>query len=188
MREKTQALLVVPLIVGCLTTVFIALGYVIIGGSGLPHRLAMPVAVQGAGVLLIALGLLFAVWLFLYRSPSTFLVSTYVTMRNAARRKSGHQAMVRTETLILTGPHRHVRHPIYFAAVMQLLGWWLVLGYTLILLLAIFFFLWFTLVVIRFEEMELRSLFGEEYEEYARSVPMIFPSIKPRWPARHDAG
>jgi protein-S-isoprenylcysteine O-methyltransferase Ste14 len=77
---------------------------------------------------------------------------------------------------------------MYFAVVVLLLGWWLVLDYTLILLLAVFFFLWFTLVVIQFEELELRTLFGEEYEAYTRAVPMIFPSPRSKWPSRRKVG
>ena len=52
---------------------------------------------------------------------------------------------------------------------------------TFLLFMAIFFFLWFNLVVIRFEEQELRALFGEEYEAYASAVPRIVPSWKARW-------
>jgi protein-S-isoprenylcysteine O-methyltransferase Ste14 len=48
--------------------------------------------------------------------------------------------------------------------------------------MALLFFLWFTVVVIRFEEQEIRLLFGKEYEVYARKVPMIIPSLRPRWP------
>ena len=76
---------------------------------------------------------------------------------------------------------------MYFAVVAMLLGWWLLLDYTVLLFVALFFLLWFTLVVIRFEERELKALFGEPYEAYARAVPKIFPSLKPSWPAE-DGG
>jgi protein-S-isoprenylcysteine O-methyltransferase Ste14 len=102
-------------------------------------------------------------------------------MRKASRKSLPQKVLARTEPLILRGPQRHVRHPLYFAVIVLLLGWWLLLDYTLLLLMALLFFLWFTVVVIRFEEQELRALFGEEYEAYAEAVPMIFPSLKPRW-------
>ena len=70
---------------------------------------------------------------------------------------------------------------MYFAVVVLLLGWWLVLDYTFLLFMAFLFFLWFNLVVIRFEEKELRALYREEYETYAKSVPRFFPSLKRRW-------
>jgi protein-S-isoprenylcysteine O-methyltransferase Ste14 len=149
----------------------------------IPQHFGWSVMIRAVGVPLIALGLFFAGWLFKHRDLPTFLVSTYETMRKAARGESRDLVTVRTEPLILQGPHRHVRHPIYFAVVVELLGWWFLLDYTLILLLAFFFFLWFTLVVVRFEESELRAIFGEDYTRYARKVPLIFPSLRPKWPA-----
>jgi protein-S-isoprenylcysteine O-methyltransferase Ste14 len=70
---------------------------------------------------------------------------------------------------------------LYFAVVIILLGWWLVLDYTFLLFMATFFFLWFNLVVIRFEERELKALYPEEYETYANTVPRFFPSLRSRW-------
>lgn len=184
MDKRTQAIIIVPLVVALLTSVFTGLGYLVLYVVHIPIHFNWSLEIRALGLLLIVFGLLFAGWLFRYRGPATFFVSTYETMRRAVQGKSGHQTMLRTEPLILNGPHRHVRHPMYCAVVVQLLGWWLVLDYTLILLLAIFFFLWFTLFVIRYEELELRALFGEDYEKYARVVPMIFPSPRPRWPAK----
>jgi protein-S-isoprenylcysteine O-methyltransferase Ste14 len=71
---------------------------------------------------------------------------------------------------------------MYFAVVVLIAGWWLVLDYTLILLTALCFFLWFNLVVIRFEEAELTALYGDQYAAYVKAVPRSFPSFRPRWP------
>lgn len=85
-----------------------------------------------------------------------------------------------TEPLILEGPRRCLRHTLYFAAVLNFMGWWLLIDFTLLLFMALFFFLWFTLVMIPFQEKELRELFGEEYGEYTRAVPMFFPALRPK--------
>ena len=71
---------------------------------------------------------------------------------------------------------------MYFAVVVLLVGWWLVLDYTFVLLMAFFFFLWFNLVIIRFEEAELMALYGEQYAAYVQAVPKFFPSLRRRWP------
>jgi protein-S-isoprenylcysteine O-methyltransferase Ste14 len=186
MREKTmrirhQALLLVPLIISVLASAFGVLGYFIGIALGMPSRLSMPPALRGVGIVVLALGFLFMGWLFRYRKPTEILVSTYVTMRKAIRRTRPDDASARTEPLILQGPQRHVRHPLYFAVVVLLLGWWLVLDYTFLLFTAFLFFLWFNVVVIRFEEKELKALYREEYEAYAKSVPRFFPSLKCRW-------
>lgn len=186
MKEKTQALIMVPLIVSILTGVFTALSYLALYVFNIPTHFNLSLKIRALGLPLIVLGFLFACWLLKYRNPITFLVSTYETMRKAVKCESRISVSKRNEPLILQGPHRHVRHPIYFAAVVGLLGCWLLLDKTLIFLLAIFFFLWFSLVVIRFEELELKTLFGEDYTKYARKVPMFFPSLKPKWPAKND--
>jgi len=182
MRVIHQALIVVPLIIGTLAGAFGVLGYFIGIAVGMPSRLYMPPAVRGFGIVVLALGFLFMGWLFRYRKPADILVSTYVTMRKTMRRTRPDDASARTEPLILEGPQRHVRHPMYFAVVALFLGWWLVLDYTFLLFTAVFFFLWFNLVVIRFEEKELKGLYKDEYEAYAKSVPRFFPSLKSRWP------
>ena len=56
------------------------------------------------------------------------------------------------------------------------------LDYTLILCMVLLFFLWFNLVVIRFEEWELLALYPEQYAAYVRAVPRFLPSLKRRWP------
>jgi protein-S-isoprenylcysteine O-methyltransferase Ste14 len=180
-ETRGRALIVVPLIIGGLCGVFGVLGYLLGSALGIPNRLHMAVALRGAGVGVLALGFFFMGWLYRYRKPIDVVVSTYVTMRKSVKGAPPREAAARKEPLILEGPQRHVRHPLYFAVVALWLGWWLVLDYTLLLLMAIFFFLWFNFVVIRFEEQELRALFGEEYEAYARAVPKFFPSWKARW-------
>ena len=176
-----QALIVVPLIICTLTGAFAVLGQLVLGVFGSPVRLHLSPVIRAVGVGPLTFGLVFMGWLFKYRSPIEILMSTYATMRKASRGTLAHEALARTEPLILRGLQRHVRHPLYFAVVVILLGWWLVLDYTLLLLMAFLFFLWFTVVVIRFEEQELRKLFGEEYEAYTKAVPMFFPSLRPRW-------
>jgi len=181
MGLRQQALIVVPLIISVLAGAFGVLGYFMEIAFGMPSRLCMPPALRGVGVIVLALGFLFMGWLFRYRKPAEILASTYVTMRKSIRRTRPDDASARAEPLILQGPQRHVRHPLYFAVVVLLLGWWLVLDCTFLLFMAFLFFLWFNLVVIRFEEKELKALYREEYETYAKSVPRFFPSLKCRW-------
>jgi protein-S-isoprenylcysteine O-methyltransferase Ste14 len=181
MGKRRQAIVVVPLIILLLTATFALLAHLVVGTVGIPARLHVPTVLRVAGAGVLAFGFTFMGWLFRYRSPSDILVSTYVTMRRGRGGAAATGVPARTEPLILKGPQRHVRHPLYFAVVVMLLGWWLLLDRTLLLLMALLFFLWFVLVVIRFEEQELRALFGKEYEVYARTVPMILPSLRPRW-------
>ena len=181
MRTEQKARIVVPLIIGILASIFGVLGHFMEIAFGMPSRLCMPPALRGVGVVVLALGFSSMGWLFRYRKPADILASTYVTMRKSIRQTRPADASARTEPLILQGPQRYVRHPMYFAVVVLVLGWWLTLDYTFLLFIAFCFFLWFNLVVIRFEEKELKALYGEEYDVYAKTVPRFFPSWKRRW-------
>ena len=75
----------------------------------------------------------------------------------------------------MKGPYRYVRHPLYSDVVLMLLGWWLLLDYSFLLVSTLLLLLWFEFVVTRFEERELRVIFGDDYEEYTRRVPRIIP-------------
>jgi protein-S-isoprenylcysteine O-methyltransferase Ste14 len=178
MNIKQQAIIAVPVVVILLNTIFGVVGYFIGEALGIPNRLALPVIVRIFGAVVLAFGFIGMGWLFRYRKPVEVLISTYETMQKAFRRKPPTNTSPRTEPLIVQGPQRYVRHPMYFAVVVLLFGWWLVLDYTFIVFMAFFAFLWFNLVVIRFEEYELRALFGKEYEIYAKRVPKFVPTLK----------
>jgi protein-S-isoprenylcysteine O-methyltransferase Ste14 len=79
-------------------------------------------------------------------------------------------------TLVVVGPYRFVRNPIYIGAIVAMLGaamalWsgWLVL-YALVVLIATH------LLVILYEEPHLRHVFGQPYEDYLRTVHRWIPT------------
>lgn len=179
---KGLALIVVPLIIVGLSGIFAIIGYFMVRVLGLPDRLHLPWQLRALGVGGLALGCLFMGWVFRFRSPIDLITSTFVTVLKALKGAPPDEVSGRTEPLILLGPYRHVRHPQYFAVVMLWLGWWLLFDYTILLFMGFLFNLWFICVVTRFEERELRALFGKQYEAYARVVPRMLPSLKPTWP------
>ena len=78
--------------------------------------------------------------------------------------------------LVVVGPYRFVRNPIYIGAVLAMLGaalvlWtgWLVL-YALVVLVATH------LLVILYEEPHLRGVFGQPYDDYLRTVHRWIPT------------
>ena len=78
--------------------------------------------------------------------------------------------------LVVVGPYRFVRNPIYIGAVVAMLGaamvlWsgWLVL-YSFVVLIVTH------LLVIFYEEPHLRRVFGQAYEEYLRTVHRWIPT------------
>jgi protein-S-isoprenylcysteine O-methyltransferase Ste14 len=95
---------------------------------------------------------------------------------------SGH--IRKNDALATSGPYAHTRNPLYLGSFILGLGftvaaagrWWLLLvlgGLFAALFLGIY------LPVMRVEAATLARLFGEDYERYARAVPLFVPRATP---------
>jgi protein-S-isoprenylcysteine O-methyltransferase Ste14 len=77
-------------------------------------------------------------------------------------------------TLTIDGPFKYSRHPVYFFSIIFLL---------FRPTMDLFYLTFFVLIVAYFyigayfEEKKLVRVFGENYKQYQKSVPQIFPSI-----------
>lgn len=80
--------------------------------------------------------------------------------------------------LVVAGPYRVVRNPMYWAVLFVMLGESAVLHFALLAAWGLTFFAGTCLFVLLYEERVLRSSFGAEYEQYCRSVPRWFPRLK----------
>lgn len=83
-----------------------------------------------------------------------------------------------TEHLVVGGPYRFVRNPMYLAVVTAIVGQALFLGQMGLLLYALAVAVLMVAFVRFYEEPYLSGRFGIEYEEYRRAVPGWWP----RWP------
>jgi protein-S-isoprenylcysteine O-methyltransferase Ste14 len=81
--------------------------------------------------------------------------------------------------LVVRGPYRFVRNPMYIGAIVGLTGASIfyeslaLLGFTAVFALTVHLFVMF------YEEPTLRRLFGEDYIEYCRRVRRWLPSTPP---------
>lgn len=80
-------------------------------------------------------------------------------------------------TLIITGIHRHVRHPLYLGTFLFIWGLFIFLPLTSILI-SNFIITLYTLIAIGLEEQKLIKEFGPAYLEYRKKVPKIIPTLK----------
>jgi len=177
---RIGALFVVLPIVALLVTALCVVGYVLCVALEIPLRLHLPGALRAVGIIVLAAGSAVYIWLWRHRSPVDILVSTYVSWTKLLKGVPREDPAERSEPLVVTGPHRYVRHPLYAAAMLLVVGWWLLLDYTFLLLLVAFMFLWLNFVVAPFEERELAALFGPEYDAYAKRTPRFLPSLRRR--------
>ena len=80
-----------------------------------------------------------------------------------------------TKRLVITGPNRYVRNPMYLAVTATILGQWLLLGRPVLLAYAITFIAVTYAFVRGYEEPTLRATYGDEYERYRATVPGWWP-------------
>lgn len=89
-----------------------------------------------------------------------------------------------TQSLVVTGPHRYVRNPMYLAVATTIVGQALVLGQPVLVWYAGIFVLATATFVYVYEQPTLRKQFGDEYRRYCESVPAWLPRVTPYRPVR----
>lgn len=87
-----------------------------------------------------------------------------------ARVREDHQ-------LVTTGPFAWVRHPIYAAMALFLVGWALTAGREYYLIVALPIFVAGTIIRTSREEALLRGQFGAQYDAYAARVKRFVPGL-----------
>ena len=107
-----------------------------------------------------------------------FGLRTYTGIRSGfgARKLSGEAELrprEHAQELVTTGLHARMRHPIYFAHLLNMAAWALGSGLvTSFVLFAISALVTFPLMV-WIEEHELEKRFGQRFLEYKERVPLI---------------
>ena len=84
-----------------------------------------------------------------------------------------------TDRLIVTGPYRYVRNPMYVAVLAILVGEALVLGRPVLGIYAAGFWVIVAAFVRLYEEPELKRNYGEEFDAYRRGVRAWVPRLRP---------
>ncbi len=83
------------------------------------------------------------------------------------------------------GPYKHVRHPLYVG---WLIAFWVTPTMTGAHLLFAVATTAYILIAIQFKEKDLVAYHGSHYENYKRTVPMIIPSLTPKYRGEIDGG
>jgi phospholipid methyltransferase len=137
--------------------------------------LVLPWTVRLAGILAIAGGAGVAIDTLRFRPPVQMLLSTALTLRKFFSRRHRDSSAPREEPFIVLGPYRYVRNPLYLSVLLIVFGFAVLDSSTSLAIWGVVLIGWYALILIPFEEKELRALFGREYESYRRQVPMLLP-------------
>jgi protein-S-isoprenylcysteine O-methyltransferase Ste14 len=79
--------------------------------------------------------------------------------------------------LVVRGPYRYVRNPMYLGVVLVLVGEALIWASPTLLIYAALILLACHLFVVYYEEPTLQRQFGDAYAHYCRSVPRWLPAV-----------
>ena len=132
----------------------------ILANSGIVRPVAIGAA-QVAGTLIVALGAALVLW--------CVITFAFVGKGTAAPFDPPRR-------LVVAGPYRWVRNPIYVGAAVAMLGAALFFGSAWLVLYAIVVLIVTHLLVILYEEPHLRRVFGQPYEDYLRTVHRWIPT------------
>ncbi len=95
---------------------------------------------------------------------------------------AGH--IVKNQRLATTGPYAHTRNPLYFGSFLIAAGFAIAVHWSMLLLVIAFFALIYAPTMER-ERRGMGGRFPDEYDEYARNVPLFIPRPTP-WRTAND--
>ena len=111
-------------------------------------------------------------WFVRFPLGAILLIFTFFLERSGLRTVFGKPQ--ETPHVITSGAFSLVRHPIYLGAILGYAG---MICMTLSLASAVIFFIIvpFYTYISRYEEKLLTQRFGDEYRDYMKKIPMLFP-------------
>ena len=129
----------------------------------------------------IPLGFLFAIVFVIFARPTllTLCIGGAVALVGLLIRawSSGHIRKARV--LAVTGPYAFTRNPLYLGSFIMGLGFTIAAGVWWLGLIFAALFLGIYLPVMRVEANDMLDIFGSDFEEYKRNVPLFVPRLTP---------
>jgi len=125
---------------------------------------------QGVGLLLMPLFALLA-----EPRPLLFVAGVVVALAGMLVRLHASGFIVKNKQLATDGPYAIVRHPLYTGNLLLLAGFTVASGLWWAPLLAIAFWWFWYPPAIDYEDRKLGRIFGQEWQQWARTVPAVIP-------------
>ena len=129
----------------------------------------------------VPLGFLCAVVFFVFAKPTPMVLTIGGTVSLIGLAVRGWAAghIRKNAQLATSGPYSYTRNPLYLGSFLLGLGFTLASGRWILAVLFAALFLGIYFPVMRVESTSLAQLFGAEYEDYRRAVPLFFPRFTP---------
>src|SRR2546423_8207104 len=127
----------------------------------------------------VPLGFLFAVVFIVFSKPTGMMLCfgagcafIGLLIRGWA---AGH--IRKAEVLAVSGPYAHTRNPLYLGSFLLGVGFSVAAGVWWLAVLFIVLWLGIYLPVMRVEEEDISRIFGADFDEYRRNVPLFIPRL-----------
>jgi protein-S-isoprenylcysteine O-methyltransferase Ste14 len=111
--------------------------------------------------------------------PRPILIGACVGLLGLAIRAYAAGYLHKQAVLTTSGPYARTRNPLYVGSSILALGAAIAMNSWFSAALLLFYFALVYTLVMRREEIELRGHHGAEFDAYAQSVPLFFPSLTP---------
>jgi hypothetical protein len=110
-----------------------------------------------------------------------FVVGAVLALSGMLVRLYASGYIIKNQKLATDGPYSLVRHPLYTGNLLMMIGFTFISGlWWAILLSALFWWLYYP-TAIEYEDRKLHGIFGEDWEQWSRTVPAVIPvSLKLR--------
>ena len=127
----------------------------------------------------VPLGFLFAIIFLVFAKPAwtTLIVGAIISIIGILIRAwaSGH--IRKNQNLAVSGPYSYTRNPLYLGSFLLGVGFTVASGVWWLALIFVVLFLGIYLPVMRVEAEDLTAMFGADFEEYKKNVPLFFPRL-----------
>lgn len=128
----------------------------------------------------VPLGFLFAIVFLVFARPTllSLAIGAVIAFVGVGIRAwaSGH--IRKAKVLAVSGPYARTRNPLYVGSLILGLGFTVAAGVWWLALLFCVLFLGIYLPVMRVEAEDMRRIFGADFDEYERNVPLLIPRVK----------
>ena len=129
----------------------------------------------------VPLGFTFAILFLVFAKPTmlTIAIGSTIALIGVAIRawSSGH--IRKAKELAVSGPYAYTRNPLYVGSFILGVGFTVAAGVWWLALIFAALFLGIYLPVMRVEAQDIREIFGEDFDEYERNVPLFIPRLTP---------
>ncbi len=126
----------------------------------------------------VRVGLMATILALIFANPSflSFFVSLAVCLLGLFLRTWAAGHLRKDKELTVSGPYSYTRNPLYLGNLVIGIGVIIASRSLWVLLIFTFYFLFFYPLLIKEEREKMKRLFPQEYDQYGKQVPLLFPS------------